>query len=290
MYNIRYHLVSLVAVFLALVVGLLLGSIAAERGYLDEQQAALVDSLRQEFDDLRQENHDIRTMYETDHAFVAEVVEGAIAGSLEGMRVAVVVGPDDAELAAAVNGTLDEAGAEVVNVVVRDARLGLDDAEFASTLAGLLGRPFDPADTGSLDRVAAALASELASPAVTGDAVLRAAADTGVLDLDGWDGSVGVDAAVVSVRFDGVASDVGQALATALAEAGARVCAAELSADDSGIAQRAQQAGISAVDHADLPQGALSLAMVLAGRAEGYYGTGDGAGAVNPPLSQSPEP
>ena len=35
MYNLRYHIASLVAVFLALAVGLLLGTVVVERGELD---------------------------------------------------------------------------------------------------------------------------------------------------------------------------------------------------------------------------------------------------------------
>jgi hypothetical protein len=50
MYNLRYHIVSLVAVFLALTVGLVLGTVVVERGVLTKQRAALVGDLTKQYD------------------------------------------------------------------------------------------------------------------------------------------------------------------------------------------------------------------------------------------------
>ena len=66
MYNLRYHIASLVAVFLALSVGLVLGSIVVERGTLDEQREALVTSLQQEFTELNAENKLLKARVEAE--------------------------------------------------------------------------------------------------------------------------------------------------------------------------------------------------------------------------------
>ena len=43
MYNIRYHIASLVAVFLALALGLVLGGLVVQQGTFSKQQKALVE-------------------------------------------------------------------------------------------------------------------------------------------------------------------------------------------------------------------------------------------------------
>ncbi len=53
MFDMRYHIASLVAVFLALTVGIVLGTAIVNRGVLVRQQNALVGSLRTEFASLR---------------------------------------------------------------------------------------------------------------------------------------------------------------------------------------------------------------------------------------------
>ena len=53
MYNLRYHIASLVAVFLALSVGLLLGTVVAERGMITDQTGALVADLQARFDEIQ---------------------------------------------------------------------------------------------------------------------------------------------------------------------------------------------------------------------------------------------
>ena len=56
--RIRSLIASLVAVFLALSVGLVLGSIVVERGTIDRQQEALVKSLQNDFVRINRENKD----------------------------------------------------------------------------------------------------------------------------------------------------------------------------------------------------------------------------------------
>ena len=74
MYNLRYHIASLVAVFLALAIGLILGTVVGERGTLDKQQTTLVTSLQKDFTLLRTENADLKRERDRDHAFATDVV------------------------------------------------------------------------------------------------------------------------------------------------------------------------------------------------------------------------
>ena len=52
MIDIRYHVISLVAVFLALGIGILLGTTLVERGLIAEQKNE-IKSLRETFDEIK---------------------------------------------------------------------------------------------------------------------------------------------------------------------------------------------------------------------------------------------
>ena len=56
MYNLRYHIASLVAVFLALAIGIVLGGLVVRQGVFDTQQRALVSSLQSEFNSIKKQN------------------------------------------------------------------------------------------------------------------------------------------------------------------------------------------------------------------------------------------
>ena len=60
MYNIRYHIASLVAVFLALALGLVLGGLVVQQGSFSKQQKALVGSLQRDFRKLKNENNRLK--------------------------------------------------------------------------------------------------------------------------------------------------------------------------------------------------------------------------------------
>src|SRR5574340_14803 len=96
MYNLRYHIASLVAVFLALSVGLILGTVVAERGMITDQATALVSDLQQRFDEISAENEQLQAGMERDRAFAEEVVPTLTAGNLQGRNVFIFVGPDGA--------------------------------------------------------------------------------------------------------------------------------------------------------------------------------------------------
>jgi len=87
--DFRYHLVSLISVFLALAVGIILGA-GPLQGPLGDQLTEQVDALRTERNTLRDELGDARTTAEDQRRFIDSAGDQLVAGSLEGKNVAIV--------------------------------------------------------------------------------------------------------------------------------------------------------------------------------------------------------
>lgn len=89
MIDFRYHLVSLISVFLALAVGIILGA-GPLQGALGDQLTEQVDALRTERNTLREELGQAQTTAQDQRRFIESAGDQLVAGSLAGMNVAVV--------------------------------------------------------------------------------------------------------------------------------------------------------------------------------------------------------
>lgn len=89
MIDFRYHLVSLISVFLALAVGIILGA-GPLQGTLGDQLTEQVDALRTERNTLREELGEAQTTAQDQRRFIESAGDQLVAGSLAGMDVAVV--------------------------------------------------------------------------------------------------------------------------------------------------------------------------------------------------------
>lgn len=163
MISFRYHVVTIVAVFLALAIGLLAGSAFVE--------PELADQLRRQTDDLRGEIRDresqlseARTELEALAAFVEAVAPRLTQGRLAGTPVVVVTqtGVEDAVLAQTKD-ALANAGADVVTTVTATDQVVSEDPGTQEELAIMLGEPTAPAE--ELPTLTAqALAERLSAP------------------------------------------------------------------------------------------------------------------------------
>src|SRR3990170_6262023 len=77
MFDVRYHLVSLVAVFLALALGILLGTVIAGRGTLVERQNAMIEGIKADVDRIQKENKGLHEELKTSEN-LKEVLFGAL--------------------------------------------------------------------------------------------------------------------------------------------------------------------------------------------------------------------
>lgn len=285
MYNLRYHVASLVAVFLSLAVGLLLGTVVAERGMITDQSSALVADLQARFNEIDASNAELRDGLARDRAFAEDAADTLIAGKLEGMRVAVLVGTGRSDGRGAVEEAVAAAGGTTVIVPISVEGLGLDTTEPEGLAGYFHGRDIEMAAPGAeLQRqVAFSLVEELRSGGERPLSDLLTQA--GLLgSVESTNGTDTVDAVVLmSATADGC-DPFALAVGRAMVDAGGAGVGAEAATSAGALAEACADAGLSAVAHVTTAQGRLSLVWVLADLADGYFGAGDGADGFYPPL------
>lgn len=286
MYNLRYHLASLIAVFLALTVGLVLGTVITERGIITDQSSALVEDLQRQFGDLRAENSALRAESDRNSAFASAVVPHLIAGSLEGSSTAIVAGSGRVDGQDAVRSAIEGAGSDVVSIVVTREAAGLGEA-VPEGLDGLLAAAGEaPAGAGPdlIGQVALVLSREWREPGER--PVTALLADAGLILVEGLDEGRVITGMVVMPSAGESCDPLALALAREARAHGDAAVAAESTTSGVSVVGACAEEGISAVDHVDTPQGVFSLVWLLAERASGYYGSAQGAEAYFPPMTR----
>lgn len=300
----RRHVLTLVAVFLALAVGVVLGSTSVATSIRDavvdreETTAARLETAR---DDLAAE----RRATERLDALAADLTPAVLDGLLEGRPVLVVVAPgavaEDvtaAEEAIAVAGGIDAGRVTLTDKAVDPAA----DAEIQALVANLPigGAPPADADLGTqlgtaLGR-AALLRAEDAEPHLDDEdrsTVLTTLADAGVIEFEPGTLRPGQVALVVSGPRDEESTAVRvAALARTLDREGAGTVVATrpgagAGGDPVGVLRSSGAEDVSTIDHAGTAAGRLAIASALAeqlAREQGHYGLGPDASDAAPSL------
>ena len=145
MINFRYHIVSLIAVFLALAIGVIMGSAVIDRAIvnrLEDQQASLesrIGDVEGENDALRAENHDLT---ETADLLAEQGSQRLLAGALVDVPVLVIGtrGVDDGSFESLLS-LLGTSGADRRGTIWLTDRFTLDDDDEVRDLAGALDAP-----------------------------------------------------------------------------------------------------------------------------------------------------
>ncbi|MCL4499936.1 MAG: copper transporter [Chloroflexi bacterium] len=278
MFDMRYHIVSLVAVFLALAVGIVLGSVIVDKGTLVEQQKSLVGKLEKDFADLRSENARLNGEVQRDEQYAKQSFYPLTKDRLAGQHIAVIfTSPVDNTTKRTVLDALHWSGATYSSVSINQS-WNLDDKNVQDKVMAdvqgspgqtlrerLLNRLADfylapPADNKVLlDYAAAGLigADALPAPQPNGQPAVQPNA---VLLVGGSDGKNTVK------EVDGVLID-------RLKGAGkVRLVGVETSARKVSYMNAYQRSGIATVDNIDERSGQVSMIFALAG-ASGNFGT-----------------
>ncbi|MEA3020017.1 MAG: hypothetical protein QOI47_1541 [Actinomycetota bacterium] len=145
MINFRYHVVSLIAVFLSLAIGVIMGSAVIDRAIvnrLEDQQTSLqhrLDSIEKSNDALRAENGDLRGAA---NLLAEQGSQRLLAGSLTGVPVAVIAsrGVESSGLSALVS-LLATSGADQRGTIWLTERFALASDGERRDLAAALGAP-----------------------------------------------------------------------------------------------------------------------------------------------------
>jgi hypothetical protein len=314
--DFRYHLVSIVSIFLALAVGILLGAGPLQED-LGKTLSNQVSTLRKEKDVLRTQLQQAEARVDASDKFVTAVTPALTESRLGGRSAVIVTLPGtDASLVTGVTKALTSSGATVSGTVeIQDAwtdpaKRSFRDQLLAS-LAPLVG--LEEA-SGSLDsRMGALLAralvvdrvSDADQPSSSATQALTGLKEAGLASFDG-DGPAPATLAVVvapapdeSVPSDQRDTDLSAwvALAAQLDSAsnGAVVVGDEGGTTTGGVvgavrADDAVAAKVSTVDDIAAAMGRIALVYALrqqmTGEA-GQYGVGESASALLPPLTAS---
>ena len=158
MIDFRYHLVSLVSVFLALAVGIVLGA-GPLKEPIGESLQSQVDALRADRDDLRTQLDAANGNIEKQNEFVTAAAPELIGDTLNDATVTVISAPDaDPQQVEQVTNRIQEAGGTIASDVsfVDDALSVTGAGEFMTTLRDLV--PALPADDATALRAALVIA------------------------------------------------------------------------------------------------------------------------------------
>lgn len=194
MINFRYHVVSIVAVFLALGIGIIMGTSVIDRAVVDRLERQQ-DSLSKNVDDVRAENNRLRGELRAERDASRELAEQGserlLDGALEGVPV-LLVGARGAEADGLDDfmALLARAKADQVGTLWLTDRFTLDDEGEVRDLAEALGFRAD-ASVGTLrsaavNRLARALRPVIGTPTPDDDSagVILAMREKGFLDFD----------------------------------------------------------------------------------------------------------
>jgi hypothetical protein len=303
MFGLRYHVVSLAAVFVALAVGILLG--VAISGKVTDAREGLEEELLRDENSRLQEDVDAARAAEEAATQRGEATEQLLAraypalmeGRLEGESVAVLfLGPTDGSLRADVEGALADADAGAPTHVI-SLEVPVDGADLGAALEGdelLAAYADEDADFSDLGRE---LGRELVED---GDAPLWNALSSRLVEERTGNVSEPVDSAVVVVTWmpppeeeeldDQAAADLEattslmDGLVGGLDSAGIPVVGVASSGAPPEVGELYRDQGISSVDDMDVQAGRLALALLLGGAEPGHYGLGDDTDGVVPPI------
>lgn len=310
MIDFRYHLVSIVAVFLALAIGIVLGT-STFRGPVIQRVQGVAETLTKENEQLRSEVTSLRQQVDADQNLVRDIAPGLVGGMLAGESVVVLETPGaSAELREEVTSLLEQSGAETVTRVSVQWKY-LEDGE-AGVLGELASRlkpsGMELAKDSPYERSAAVLAEaimaggtgENAREAETQTSTVLSGFETGGYVKTSGDPSGAATLAVMiapATPFEEGAARDNRALAAiahALDEQGGGTVIAGTAAEgkEDGMIQafRGTDAAetVSTVDFADTATGRVATVMALAKEdlgKTGHYGVDPGAGAYLPKMS-----
>jgi hypothetical protein len=291
-FDFRYHVASLAAVFVALVIGILVGVGLSGRGFVDDAERR---NLQQEIAGLREGERAARAEAATAargrdaFADYAERTYAAlVAGRLEERRVALLyVGSVDPTVDFAVTGAVVDGGGSVVRM--RALSLPVDAQAVDDALAG---RPALRSYRGpdELDRLGRGLADELVAGGRT--PLWDALADVLVEERAGAAAPT-VDGVVIARSAppqQGPTQDLLTALYRGLAASGAAAVGVEATGARRSAVPAFVRARLSTVDGVETAAGKLALVLLLGGAQPGSYGQRPtAANGIVPPVPPTSE-
>jgi hypothetical protein len=291
MFDFRYHVASLAAVFFALVIGILVGVALASHGLGNTERKRLEEDLRRaenQADVLRTQVETVASGAATDHAFVEGTYKSVMANRLKGKKIAVLfIGSSESVSRSAIATALADAGAGSP-LRIRFVKVPVDPALLAKRMAN---KPLlaNYAGSDQLKNLGHDLGQEFVAGA---DTPLWSALQNVIVEEKIGPAKPPVDGVVI-VRSvmpqTGPTALFLKGLYSGLADGGVPAIGVERTKDLGSAIKAFQRAGFSTVDDIETPAGKLALVALLADpMLTGSYGTKKTAQAPLPLVGPLP--
>jgi hypothetical protein len=264
MFDFRYHVASLAAVFFALVIGILVGVALASHGLGNTERDRLQEDIRNaesRGDTFKAEVDALKQSGASDEAFVEQAYKLVMANRLKGKKIAVLfVGSTDGNLSSVKTVLTDADAGEPIRV--RALTVPIDQAKLQRRLAN---RPFLAAFSGpkQLEQLGHALGQEFAAG---GSTPLLNALQSLIVEEKAGRSKKRADGVVV-VRSaspqTGTTAVFLKGLYAGLNDVGVPAVGVEGTNDAASAMKAFQKAGLSTVDDVDTRVGKLALATLL---------------------------
>jgi copper transport outer membrane protein MctB len=299
--SFRYHLVSIVSVFLALALGVLVGTTVVNQGVIGDLENR-VNSAVKRAEEARTQVGELQQQLKELGNFASAAEPLLVEGRLTGAEVVIVTqeGVDAANLER-VRRTLQDAGGKVAAELVITNEMTLTDQNARSTLAAMVGRPPTADPAGLAQEAARRMALRLtAGPATPESDYLDQLRTEGFLIIRGGATPADIGATFQAVVLLMGGNDVAvvdpawflQPLAVSLTESARPVVAAETTESSSPFVTLIRDDGtldgdLVTVDNADQVPGRVAIVLglrdLLASPGKGGdYGIKDGASGLLP--------
>ena len=274
MFDFRYHVASLAAVFFALVIGILVGVALASHGLGNTERDRLQEDIRRaqaRGDAFKAQVDALTQSGASDRAFVDRAYKLVMANRLKGKKIAVLfVGSTDRNLSA-IKAALSDANAGDP-IRVRALTVPIEQTKIQQRLAS---RPFLAAFSGpkQLEQLGHALGQEFAGG---GDTPLLNALQSLIVEEKAGRSKKPADGVVV-VRTappqTGPTAVFLKGLYAGLNDVGIPAIGVESTQDPASTMKAFQKSGLSTIDDVDTRAGKLALATLLSdSMTRGYFG------------------
>ncbi len=288
MFDLRYHVASLAAVFLALIIGIVVGVGISGKGFVSDSERSLfnerIADLKSRLDSATKRGTDLARAQRAAQTFVAETYPAVMSGRLAGARVVLVfAGPVDGRVRSLVEQTLGDAGADPP-LRVEALKLPIDPQVLRRALAKrpVLAALATPKKIEDLGR---RLGAELVSG---GPGVLWKLLSASLVEERSGNEAPPADAVVISRNVAPQGGSTARFLAgfyEGLGGSGVPAAGVEVSRPHWSAVEAFAKHDLSTVDDLDTQSGRLGLALLLDGAAPGQYGVKPTAGdGVLPPI------
>ena len=286
MFTPRYHAISLVAVFLALGIGVVLGVAIGDQGIVSSASRDLEKSLRGDLNEVRSHNSDLRRELRGRRTFEQQAYPALVGDLLPDWRIGIVaMNQLPSGYVGEIRDAVEPAGATIDSLSVVDAPLPLD--ELSGDLGGTKLRRL-ARDNKVLERFGRRMGRQIAQG---GDLVQRLRQklfSTSRGEYKGLDGVVLVrDPDKLKGKEKKAQDTFESALIDGIKDTEVEVVGVERTdTDPSNVSWFADQ-GVASVDDIDLVEGKVALVYALLGES-GRFGVKDSAERLLPPPPDRP--